>query len=417
LVLLAHKNGSIMVRRRVAEVKQVKADFFRDGTFFIPHRLSIHHMLAHRFFSDLGLRPGVPGGEDDINLTFEVVPPIKMPEFLSKSPEARGFMVAEPIGTRAIAAGVADLQFLSGQAWPDHPCCVVVFRAEVLVERPVAVQEFVSLLVESGRFISGQPDKAAEIALDFLDPKRTIGLTKSVLKNVLTEPQGITTDDLYPVIEDLDKIQRYMSQQMGIGQIIDLESFVDLRFADQACPTGPKAARPERTITADLALADSSRATKSMLDKEGKYLTFHLAGQEYGIDVLKVKEIIGLAPITPVPRTPAYVKGVFNLRGKVIPVVDLRLKFDLEAVDYTDRTCIVVLETAGHAGAIQVGAVVDSVAEVSHIPATEIEEAPTFGVAVDTRYIMAMAKISQGVKILLDIDRVVGQEGGLALEA
>ena len=142
--------------------------------------------------------------------------------------------------------------------------------------------------------------------------------------------------------------------------------------------------------------------------KEGKYLTFSLAGEEYGIGILKVKEIIGMMNITPVPQTPAFVKGVINLRGKVIPVVDLRLRFALEAAAYTERTCIIVVEIRGHSGAVPMGIVVDAVSEVLNIRAVDIENTPCFGVKLDTDFILGMAKTDGGVKILLDIDRVLG---------
>ena len=106
------------------------------------------------------------------------------------------------------------------------------------------------------------------------------------------------------------------------------------------------------------------QAIKAMTQKEGKYLTFSLAGEEYGIGILKVKEIIGMMPITTVPRTPGFVKGVINLRGKVIPVMDLRRKFEIEEMAYTDRTCIIVVEIAGQTGPVLTGIVVDSVSEV-----------------------------------------------------
>ncbi len=141
--------------------------------------------------------------------------------------------------------------------------------------------------------------------------------------------------------------------------------------------------------------------------REGKYLTFALGGEEYGIGILKVKEIIGLMAITPVPRTPAHMRGVINLRGKVIPVVDLRLKFGMERGESTDRTCIVVVEIASHSGKISIGSVVDSVSEVLNIRAAEIEDTPSFGSKLDTAYILGMAKSGQGVKILLDIDKVL----------
>jgi purine-binding chemotaxis protein CheW len=152
------------------------------------------------------------------------------------------------------------------------------------------------------------------------------------------------------------------------------------------------------------------QAVKAMKDREGKYLTFSLAGEEYGIGILKVKEIIGMMPITTVPRTPGFLKGVINLRGKVIPVVDLRRKFEMEEIAYTERTCIIVVEI-GHRGvAILVGIVVDTVSEVLNIKGSDIENTPTFGAKLDTDYILGMAKMNGGVKILLDIDKVLSEE-------
>lgn len=141
--------------------------------------------------------------------------------------------------------------------------------------------------------------------------------------------------------------------------------------------------------------------------REGKYLTFSLAGEEYGIGILKVKEIIGMMAVTAIPQTPAFIKGVVNLRGKVIPVIDLRLKFGMESIEYTDRTCIIVVEIRGKERKIQMGIVVDSVSEVLNIKPGEIEDTPVFGTEVDTDYILGMAKAGGGVKILLDIDRVL----------
>jgi purine-binding chemotaxis protein CheW len=158
------------------------------------------------------------------------------------------------------------------------------------------------------------------------------------------------------------------------------------------------------------------QAVKAMVDREGKYLTFSLAGEEYGIGILKVKEIIGMMPITTVPRTPPFVKGVINLRGKVIPVMDLRLKFDMEEMAYTERTCIIVVEIKGQGGALLIGIVVDSVSEVLNIKGGDIEEAPTFGTKLNTDYILGMAKMNGGVKILLEIDKVLGKEDIIALD-
>ena len=158
------------------------------------------------------------------------------------------------------------------------------------------------------------------------------------------------------------------------------------------------------------------QAVKAMADKEGKYLTFSLANEEYGIGILKIKEIIGMMSITTVPRTPEFMKGVINLRGKVIPVIDLRLRFKMEPMDYTDRTCIIVVEIGTQAGTVQIGAVVDSVSEVLNVVGNDIEETPSFGTKLDTEYILGMAKMEGGVKILLDIDKVLNDEEIAALE-
>ncbi len=149
--------------------------------------------------------------------------------------------------------------------------------------------------------------------------------------------------------------------------------------------------------------------------REGKYLTFSLAGEEYGIGILKVKEIIGMMPVTHVPRTPHFVKGVVNLRGKVIPVVDLRLRFALEAAAYTERTCIIVVEVAGANGSVMMGIVVDAVSEVLNIRGADIENTPAFGVRLNTDFILGMAKAAGGIKILLDIDKVLSSEDIVAI--
>ena len=152
------------------------------------------------------------------------------------------------------------------------------------------------------------------------------------------------------------------------------------------------------------------QAVKAMADKEGKYLTFTLAEEEYGIGILKIKEIIGMLPITSVPQTPDFVKGVINLRGKVIPVMDLRLRFGMMSMDYTERTCIIVVEISGQAGTILIGIVVDAVSEVLNIKGNDIEKTPTFGTKLNTDYILGMAKMEGGVKILLDIDQVLSSD-------
>ena len=143
----------------------------------------------------------------------------------------------------------------------------------------------------------------------------------------------------------------------------------------------------------------------------GKYLTFRLGNESYGIAVLKIREIIRLTPVTAVPQMPDYVKGVINLRGKIIPVVDLRAKFGMGEADSNERTCIVVVqvELAGHTKALM-GLIVDGVEEVISMAAQDIEKTPDFGASLDTAYILGMAKVKGAVKSLLDIDKVVSAD-------
>jgi purine-binding chemotaxis protein CheW len=152
-------------------------------------------------------------------------------------------------------------------------------------------------------------------------------------------------------------------------------------------------------------------ASASVNERSGKYLIFHLGEEEFGIRILKVREIIGLQDITLVPQTPAYVKGVINLRGKVIPVIDLRCKFGMPEIAYTQRTCIIVVHAQIGAATVLMGVVVDGVSEVLNVAAADIEDTPDFGEAAETAYLLGMAKIKGKVKILLDLDRVLaGQE-------
>lgn len=141
-------------------------------------------------------------------------------------------------------------------------------------------------------------------------------------------------------------------------------------------------------------------------NRAGKYLTFFLAGEEYGLEILKVQEIIGMMDVTPVPRTPEFIRGVINLRGKVIPIVELRSKFEMNTVDYTDETCIIVVQTHG----LQMGIIVDKVSEVMDIPDDDIEDSPSFGNDVRTDYILGIGKSQDRVKLLLDIDKVLSSE-------
>ena len=137
----------------------------------------------------------------------------------------------------------------------------------------------------------------------------------------------------------------------------------------------------------------------------GKYLTFSLAAEEYGLEILKIREIIGIMDITAVPQMPVYVKGVINLRGKVIPVIDLRLKFGLEPAEYTEATCIIVVDIG-----TLMGVIVDTVQEVLDIDGSQIDPPPPLGASVDTSFVLGMGKVREEVKILLDIDKVLSVE-------
>jgi purine-binding chemotaxis protein CheW len=145
------------------------------------------------------------------------------------------------------------------------------------------------------------------------------------------------------------------------------------------------------------------RNSKTGSNGNNKFLTFFLGTEEYGIEILKVQEIISMMTITPVPRTPHFVRGVINLRGKVITVVDLRLKFEMEAIAQSEETCIIVVQTQG----IQMGCIVDKVSEVLDINAEEIEDPPSFGIEVNTEFILGVGKSQGKVKLLLNIDKVL----------
>jgi purine-binding chemotaxis protein CheW len=152
------------------------------------------------------------------------------------------------------------------------------------------------------------------------------------------------------------------------------------------------------------AVASASRA--------GKYLTFFLAGEEYGLEILKVSEIIGMQPITRVPRMPEFVRGVINLRGKVIPITDLRRKFGMDA-DGQEDSCIIVVQMKG----VQTGIVVDRVSEVVAIAEADIEDAPSFGAGIRTEFLLGIGKAGGRVKLLLDIDKVLVTTELAALQA
>lgn len=150
--------------------------------------------------------------------------------------------------------------------------------------------------------------------------------------------------------------------------------------------------------------------------RAGKYLSFQLGQEEYAIEVLRVREIVKIQHITGVPETPADVRGVINLRGRVIPVIDLRLKFGMPEMDYGQRTCIIVVEPRG-ASQGPMGIIVDEVSEVLSLAETDVQDTPDFGSGVRTPFLLGMAKVRDRVKILLDIDQVLATADLSALRA
>lgn len=182
--------------------------------------------------------------------------------------------------------------------------------------------------------------------------------------------------------------------------------------------------RPSQVPQNDQSIAGMKAASKDVKSagadhRTGKYLTFLLGREEFAIQVLKVREIMGIQDITAVPQTPSYIKGVINLRGKVIPVVDLRLKFCLPEAGYTQRTCIIVVQVQAGGVTLHTGIIVDAVSEVLNLSSGDIEDTPDFGDGGSSAasYLLGMAKVKGKVKILLDIDRVLSAHEVHGLEA
>ena len=161
-----------------------------------------------------------------------------------------------------------------------------------------------------------------------------------------------------------------------------------------------------------MTMIDARQTARPAGARAGKYLTFALGPEEYGLPVLKVREIIKVIDITQVPQAPGHVRGVINLRGKVIPVIDLRLRFGFPPQAYNERTCIIVVEVQRQASRIMMGVVVDSVSEVLTLTGDEIDDAPEFGDGVTTDFVHGLAKVGGAVKILLDLDRVLAGDAG-----
>lgn len=168
--------------------------------------------------------------------------------------------------------------------------------------------------------------------------------------------------------------------------------------------------KDHNTMTSTRIASSESTAAAATNERAGKYLVFQLGREEFGIRVVKVREIMRVQDITAVPGTPLYVKGVINLRGKVIPVVDLRLKFSLPEMERTQRTCIIVVQVEAASRGMLMGVIVDAVAEVLNLAAGDIEDTPDFGESLATNYLLGMAKVKDKVKILLDIDQILTRQ-------
>ena len=154
-------------------------------------------------------------------------------------------------------------------------------------------------------------------------------------------------------------------------------------------------------------ITQPEKLSKVSTQKEGKYLTFALGSEEYGLEILKVREIIGYMDITAIPQMPEYVKGIINLRGQVIPVIDLRTKFGMETAEITDQTCIIVIDASHNNRTLNTGIVVDRVQEVLDISGENIQDSPQFSLSVSTDFILGIGKVGSTIKILLDIDKVL----------
>lgn len=225
LVLLGHKNGSVLIKNKSANIKTIED--FKGKTVIIPYQLSLHHMLLHQLLTNKGLECGV--GKD---VLLEVFAPSQIPEAIEvdDTGEIGGFIVAEPFGSLVVKAGYGEEFYLSKDLWPSHPCCVFVVKDEIIGKYPDAVNELVSSFVKSGKFIHDNPKAAAAIGSAFLNQE------VEIIERVLTQPPDrVKTDELFPVIDDLAKIQDYMTDKMKIMRSkIDLDKLIDTQFAKSA---------------------------------------------------------------------------------------------------------------------------------------------------------------------------------------
>ncbi|MBU2512728.1 ABC transporter substrate-binding protein [bacterium] len=228
LVLFAHKTGSILIKNKAANITSLND--LKGKLIAIPYQLSVHHMLLHQLLTEQGLEPGA--GKD---VGLEVMAPSQMPLAVQEDEEGEigGFIVAEPFGAQAIIEGYGEQFYLSKDLWPKHPCCVVAVKNEIIEKHPDAVQELINSFVKSGHFVQQNLAEATKIGANFL------GQGEEVIKKVLSDPPDrVMTNELMPVVDDLSKIQDYMCDKMHVlkGKI-DLDKFVDLKFAKEAGAT------------------------------------------------------------------------------------------------------------------------------------------------------------------------------------
>jgi NitT/TauT family transport system substrate-binding protein len=225
LLLQTHKAGSTLIKNKRANINSF-ADF-KGRSILIPHYLSIHHLLFDKLMRDQGLEVGA--GKDII---FDVVAPSDIPEILEWDEKGMvgGFIVAEPFGQQVVKAGYGEELAMSKEIWPNHPCCVLVVKDDVVGKYPDLVQELTNSLVDSGKFVMDNPAKAAQIGSKFLKQD------EAVLHSVLDDPrQRVTMNELLPVLEDFEYIQNYMTTKIeAMSGKIDIEKFVDTRFAVEA---------------------------------------------------------------------------------------------------------------------------------------------------------------------------------------
>jgi len=226
LLLFTHKSGSVIIKNKRANINTLED--FKGKTVLIPHFLSIHNLLFERLLSEKGLSVGVGPGKD---VTFEVVAPSEIPEIMEYDEKGSvgGFIVAEPYGTQVVMAGHGEEFALSKDIWPNHPCCLLVVKNDLVQKSPEAIQELVTSLVASGQYVAADPQGASEIGARFL------GQDQAVINRVLADKGRVVTDELMPNLNDLDTIQTIMTQRIkAMSDKIDLEKFADLRFAQNA---------------------------------------------------------------------------------------------------------------------------------------------------------------------------------------